>query len=89
MVPAGAGASHKALAALLGTTRAAILATLVDDYTTTHLARRLSISPSSASQHTGVLRQAGLVSTTRYRNTVHHTITPQGRALLDGASSTP
>ncbi|MGY4968958.1 ArsR/SmtB family transcription factor [Streptomyces nigrescens] len=87
--PPRPAASHKALAALLGTTRAAILATLVDGYTTTDLARRLSISPSSASQHTGVLRQAGLVSTTRHRNTVHHTITPQGRALLDGTSATP
>ncbi|WP_406404554.1 winged helix-turn-helix domain-containing protein [Streptomyces sp. NBC_00879] len=81
--------SHKALAALLGTTRAAILSTLVDGCTTIELARRLSISPASASEHTGILRQAGLASSTRYRNTVHHTLTQQGLSLLDGTSSAP
>ncbi|WP_374196353.1 ArsR/SmtB family transcription factor [Streptomyces sp. ISL-10] len=84
--PQSAG-SHKALAALLGTTRAAILSTLVDGCTTTEVARRLSISPASASEHTGVLRKAGLASSTRYRNTMHHTLTRQGLSLLDGTSS--
>lgn len=86
--PRSAG-SHKALAALLGTTRAAILSTLVDGCTTTELARRLSISPASASEHTGVLRQAGLASSTRYRNTVQHTLTRKGLSLLDGTSTAP
>jgi len=74
--------SDKALAELLGTKRAAILAALADSCTTTELARVLSISPSSVSQHTGVLRRAGLISSTRYRNTVHHYVTPLGLALL-------
>ncbi|MFG2292081.1 ArsR/SmtB family transcription factor [Streptomyces sp. NPDC048603] len=85
--PRSAGGTHKALAALLGGTRATVLAVLGHGQgsTTTELARRLGISPSSASQHTGVLREAGLVSSTRHRNTVRHTLTRQGLALLEGS----
>lgn len=85
--PASAAGSHKALAALLGATRAAVLSTLADFATTTEIARCLDISPPSVSQHTGVLRQAGLITSTRHRNTMHHSLTPQGIALLNGTTN--
>jgi hypothetical protein len=75
---------NTALAALVGPTRAAVLAALTTGYTTTQLARHLGISPASASEHTTVLRSAGLVASARHRNTVHHTLTPLGQALLTG-----
>lgn len=71
------------LATLLGRTRAAVLRTLDDNATTTELARRLDISPSSASQHASALRAAGLVTSRRDRNRVVHTTTELGTRLLD------
>jgi DNA-binding transcriptional ArsR family regulator len=47
------------------------------------VARRLNISPAAASQHTTVLRNAGLLVSHRDRNTVLHTLTPLGRAMLN------
>jgi DNA-binding transcriptional ArsR family regulator len=73
------------LAALLGTTRATILTAIDTGTTTTDLARRAGTSPASASRHTHVLREAGLVRTTREGTAVRHTLTPLGVALLDGA----
>lgn len=78
------GAGRTALAALLGRTRAAVLAVSDDGLTTSEVARRLDISPAAVSQHTTVLRNAGLLVSHRDRNTVLHTLTPLGRALLDG-----
>ncbi|MCW3839813.1 winged helix-turn-helix domain-containing protein [Micromonospora yasonensis] len=72
-----------ALAALLGRTRAAVLAAADNGCTTGEMARRLSISAAAASQHTSVLRNAGLLVSHRDRNTVLHTLTPLGRAVLD------
>ncbi len=88
LAPAGGGegrpsAGRDALAALLGRTRAAVLEACEDGCTTGELARRLTISAAAASQHTGVLRNAGLLVSQRDRNTVLHTITPLGRAVLD------
>ncbi|MFI7425586.1 ArsR/SmtB family transcription factor [Micromonospora sp. NPDC049836] len=86
-VGAGAAAEpdggREALAALLGRTRAAVLAASDDGCTTGELARRLSISAAAASQHATVLRNAGLLVSHRDRNTVLHTLTPLGRAVLD------
>ncbi|MEV6811272.1 winged helix-turn-helix domain-containing protein [Micromonospora sp. NPDC051296] len=76
------GAGREALAALLGRTRAAVLATTEDGCSTGELARRLRISPAAASQHATVLRNAGLLVSHRDRNTVLHTLTPLGRAIL-------
>lgn len=73
----------RALDALLGRTRAAVLREIDIGATTTHLARRLRISPASASRHTTVLRDAGLVTTHRHGPAVLHTITWLGRRLLD------
>ena len=71
------------LAALIGRTRAAILDTITagPPTTTTELARRLRISPGRASEHATVLRQAGLITTHRHRNTVLHVPTPLGIEL--------
>ena len=79
----GARQSRSELAALLGTTRARALYTIAADCTTTELARRLGIAPATASEHTAILRNAGLIITRRHHNAVLHTLTPLGRALLD------
>ncbi|MGB2572454.1 ArsR/SmtB family transcription factor [Micromonospora citrea] len=79
----GNGTGREALAALLGRTRAAVLEASDDGCTTGEMARRLHISPAAASQHTAVLRRAGLLVSQRDRNTVLHTLTPLGRAMLD------
>ncbi|MEU6073195.1 winged helix-turn-helix domain-containing protein [Micromonospora sp. NPDC047074] len=81
--PATPDPGRDALAALLGRTRAAVLAASDDGCTTGEVARRLNISPAAASQHTTVLRNAGLLVSHRDRNTVLHTLTPLGRAMLN------
>lgn len=75
--------TREALGALLGRTRAAVLEAADDGCTTGEMARRLRISAAAASQHTTVLRNAGLLVSHRDRNTVLHTLTPLGRAVLD------
>ncbi|MGI5401114.1 ArsR/SmtB family transcription factor [Streptomyces sp. CA-135486] len=82
--PAAGGTrpSEETLAALLGRTRAAILCLTAEGATTSELARLTGISPASASHHTTVLRDAGLVTSRRHGNTVLHTLTPTGAALL-------
>ncbi|MEU5265673.1 winged helix-turn-helix domain-containing protein [Amycolatopsis sp. NPDC021455] len=72
-----------ALADLLGPTRAAALAVLAVGCSTSELAARLGVTPSAVSKHTTVLRRAGLIITHRERNTVLHSLTPLGSALLD------
>lgn len=76
-------AGRPALAALLGRTRAAVLEVVDEGCSTGEVARRLSISAAAASQHATVLRNAGLLVSRRDRNTVVHTLTPLGRAVLD------
>jgi DNA-binding transcriptional ArsR family regulator len=78
------GVGRDALAALLGRTRANVLDVVGDGSSTGEIARRLRISPAAASQHTTVLRNAGLLVSHRDRNTVLHTLTPLGRAMLNG-----
>ncbi|MEU9864023.1 winged helix-turn-helix domain-containing protein [Streptomyces sp. NPDC047971] len=75
------------LAKLVGNTRSAVLHAIGDGGTTSELARRAGVSLASASQHAGVLREAGLVATLRHGNAVLHTLTPLGAALLGGAQS--
>ncbi|MEV1289027.1 winged helix-turn-helix domain-containing protein [Micromonospora sp. NPDC049679] len=81
--PAGGADGQAALAALLGRTRAAVLEVVDGGCSTGEVARRLHISPAAASQHATVLRNAGLLVSHRDRNTVLHTLTPLGRAMLD------
>ncbi|MEU6115254.1 winged helix-turn-helix domain-containing protein [Streptomyces sp. NPDC047117] len=76
--------STQSLGALVGQTRAAALRVLRATCTTSQLADQLGISAAGASQHTAVLRETGLITTRRIRNTVLHTVTPLGMALLDG-----
>src|SRR5450755_1198894 len=70
------------LAALIGTTRAAALSTLTESCTTGALSKRLGISLAGASKHATVLREAGLISTTRHGNKALHTLTTLGMDLL-------
>ncbi|MFF0724825.1 helix-turn-helix domain-containing protein [Streptomyces sp. NPDC004134] len=77
-------AGAEGLAQLLGHTRAAVLQSLGGLCTTSELARRAGVSASSASEHAAVLRRAGLITSTRFRNRVHHSLTPLGTALLAG-----
>jgi DNA-binding transcriptional ArsR family regulator len=72
------------LAALVGQTRAAALRELRASRTTSQLADRLGVSAPCASQHAAILRESGLITTRRVRNTVLHSVTPLGMALLDG-----
>jgi DNA-binding transcriptional ArsR family regulator len=75
----------RAIADLLGSTRAAVLETVGRGaVTTTEVARRLRISPPSASEHATILRGAGLIVTRRSGNTVLHSLTETGAALLNG-----
>ncbi|QIS10849.1 ArsR/SmtB family transcription factor [Nocardia arthritidis] len=75
---------NEALTALLGRTRAAALQAIADGCTTTQLAGQLAISPATASEHASILRDAGLIESTRHRNSVRHQLTTLGAALLDG-----
>lgn len=72
------------LAALIGATRAAVLTAVAEHpgCSTKQLATLTHIAPPSASEHATVLRQAGLIHTTRHRNTALHTPTPLGVRLL-------
>jgi DNA-binding transcriptional ArsR family regulator len=76
-----------AVAALLGQTRAAVLAGTADGTSTTELARRAGVSLAAASQHATVLRDAGLISTHWHGRAVRHTLTPLGAALLTAGSA--
>lgn len=76
------GGPHGGLAALLGHSRAAVLEVIADGVTTGQLARRVGLSPASASEHAGVLRRAGLVATRRSGRFSHHTLTALGSELL-------
>ncbi|MEU1744622.1 ArsR/SmtB family transcription factor [Micromonospora arida] len=80
---AASGAARESLSALLGRTRAAVLQASDEGCTTGEVARQLNISPAAASQHATVLRNAGLLVSHRERNSVLHTLTPLGRAMLD------
>ncbi|MFD2767226.1 ArsR/SmtB family transcription factor [Micromonospora eburnea] len=75
-----------ALVNLLGRTRAHVLDTIGDGpCTTRELAHRLAVSSASASEHATVLRDAGLIATTRQGRAVQHRLTLLGERLLRGA----
>ncbi|MFH8880622.1 ArsR/SmtB family transcription factor [Streptomyces californicus] len=73
---------ERSLDELLGRTRAAVLAAVAEGCGTTELARRLGISPATASQHATVLRRAALITTRRDGKAVLHMTTRLGAALL-------
>jgi DNA-binding transcriptional ArsR family regulator len=59
----------------------------MDGVTTGELARRHEISAPGVSQHTQVLREAGLIVSRRTGPNVIHTVTPLGKALLMGIAT--
>ena len=67
---------------LLGRTRARILTALDQPLSTTALAALAELSPAGASRHLLVLRDAGLLSTTRHGHKVYYHRTELGSALL-------
>jgi len=76
-------ASLRAVARLIGRTRAQVLRALDVPRTTTGLADHLRISLASASKHAAALRGPGLIRSVRRGNTMVHTMTGLGRALLN------
>ncbi len=74
------------LSALLGETRAIILRATATGATTGELARAAGVSAASATRHTTVLRDAGLLVSHRHGPSVLHTLTPPGAALLRAGS---
>ena len=77
----------EALARLLGRGRAAVLAGLSDPASTTGLARRHGLAPSTVSAHLSVLREAGLLGARRQGHQVLYARTPLGDAVVAGAWS--
>jgi hypothetical protein len=75
------GPAPHALVRLLGRGRAGVLAALDEPATTTALAQRLELAPSSVSAHLTVLRDAGLLTARRYGHRVLYERTPLGIAL--------
>ncbi|GAA5014396.1 ArsR/SmtB family transcription factor [Streptomyces siamensis] len=73
------------LVRLLGRGRAAVLTALAEPATTTDLARRLGLAPSSVSAHLATLRDAGLLTSRRYGHQVLYEHTPLGLALASAA----
>jgi hypothetical protein len=83
--PPSTRASASAVAALLGSTRSVVLNVIAErpGCSTKELAATAGIAPASASEHATVLRNAGLIRTGRHRNTVLHSVTDLGLALLN------
>ncbi len=76
--------TSRPLAALLGPTRAKVLEAIGESpCTTSDLARRAATTLPTASRQTAVLREAGLIRSRRDGQSVVHSLTPQGRSLLD------
>lgn len=77
---------HHALARLLGPNRAAVLDALAEPASTSALAHRLGLAPSSVSAHLGALRGAALLSSRRQGHQVLYERTPLGIALAGGGA---
>ncbi|MFH9355107.1 DUF5937 family protein [Kitasatospora sp. NPDC017646] len=82
------GPAHRtaALAAVLGRSRALLLAELAAPASTTELARRTGLSPSAVSQYLTALREARLVSAHRAGRWVLYARTATAEALLNPGS---
>lgn len=78
------GSTSDALVRLLGRGRAAVLTALDEPATTTALAHRLRLAPSSVSAHLTALRDTGLLVSRRYGHQVLYERTPLGTALASG-----
>jgi DNA-binding transcriptional ArsR family regulator len=73
----------EALAALIGRTRAGLLAMLDGPLSTSELARRAGLSIGGVSRHLAVLREAGLVASHRRGHAIVHEPTGLGLSLLE------
>jgi DNA-binding transcriptional ArsR family regulator len=71
------------LEVLLGRGRAAVLLELAEPASTTALALRLGVSPSTVSEHLAVLLRAGVVARRRAGRLVLYTLTPRGDRLVE------
>ncbi|WP_390624038.1 ArsR/SmtB family transcription factor [Fodinicola feengrottensis] len=73
------------LAALLGSTRALILRAIHScrGATTGRLAKTIGVSAATVSEHVKIMRNSGLLTSTRHAQNVLHIVTPLGRRLLD------
>jgi DNA-binding transcriptional ArsR family regulator len=80
----GDGVRDGALEALVGQRRARILLELDIPSATLELARRMTVSPGSVSEHLGVLKRAGLVTGRREGRRVVYTRTANGDVLCGG-----
>lgn len=78
--------AEQALSRLLGANRAAVLGALDGPASTTALAARLGLAPSSVSAHLTSLRDAGLLTSRRVRHQVLYERTALGIALLCGGA---
>ncbi|WP_395244333.1 DUF5937 family protein [Agromyces sp. MMS24-K17] len=76
-----------AVAAVVGDTRAGLLAALGEPASSTELAVRLDVTPSAVNQHLRVLRAAGLLTSTRYGRSVLYLRSDLGSALLAGTTA--
>ena len=76
-------ANPAAVAAVLGETRASLLAALGDPASSTELGVRLGVTASAVNQHLRVLRDAGLLVSTRYGRSVLYLRSELGSALLE------
>lgn len=77
--------SPRSLSSLLGHTRARVLLAC-DGGSTTSIAAGLGLSPSTISEHISVLRDAGLVVTTKVHIHTHHRRTVLGDDMVSGRS---
>ncbi|MFD0327965.1 winged helix-turn-helix domain-containing protein [Streptacidiphilus monticola] len=77
--------SPDALSALLGRSRARVLAALDSPASTTQLARSLGFAPGAVADHLAVLRAAGLLTRARAGRSVLYRRTPMGEALMGAA----
>lgn len=73
-----------ALARLLGPARADVLCALDEPSSTTALAHRLGLAPSTVSAHLGILHAAGLLISARHGHQVLYERTPLAIALAAG-----
>ncbi|MEU4765859.1 winged helix-turn-helix domain-containing protein [Actinosynnema sp. NPDC023794] len=82
------GGTRASLASLLGRTRAKVLAAIGESpCTTSEVARRTATTLPTASQQASALRGAGLVTSRQNGQSVLHSITSLGLALLAGGSA--
>ncbi|WP_086677201.1 ArsR/SmtB family transcription factor [Amycolatopsis pretoriensis] len=78
-----------AVMTLLGCTCAECLRLSLTPRSTSEIAEQLGTSAGTVSKQTAVLRDAGLITSTRRGTSVLHAITPLGTALLCGRMRTP